>query len=215
MNRLLAFAVMLSVAVFLTGCHSDEKQAAKIHEAVKESAEFEQHFVANQLELYEARKKAQLVYMDLIDLDIHDEDVIHEKIEEANTYTEKQQKLLEEAKENFQKAYEKSVKMEKNIKRIQDEHQKNQASKLLTIMNKRKELMDAFFEDYHENLALQKSFYQHLADGKLSIETLDEQVDEMNKRSQEMGEIMQEFNQYTKQYVEVEKGYYEMNQRKA
>ena len=177
---------------------------------MEKSAEFENNFAANQTDLYETRKNAQLVYIDLISLDINDKDIINQKIDKANTYTKKQQKLLEEAEENFQKAYKKSVTIEKNIKKIKDEDQKNQASKLITIMNERKELIDTFFEDYRENLELQNTFYRHLEDEKFSFENLDEQINDINKRSQDMGEIIQQFNQYTQQYIEVENDYYQM-----
>lgn len=176
-----------------------------------ESAEFENNFATNQTELYEARKSAQLIYVELISLDINDKDIINQKIDKANTCTKKQQKLLEEAEENFQKAYKKSATIEKNIKKIKDEEQKNQASKLITIMNERKKLIDTFFEEYHENLKLQNTFYRHLEDEKFSLKNLDKQINNINKRSQEMGEIIQQFNQYTKQYIEVENDYKQMN----
>jgi ABC-type transporter Mla subunit MlaD len=211
LNRLLAFAIVLSFTVFLTGCHSDEKQADKIHKIMEKSAEFENKFAANQTDLSETRKNAQLVYIDLVSLDINDKDIINQKIDRANTYTKKQLKLLEETEENFQKAYKKSATIEKNIKKIKDDDQKNQASKLITIMNERKKLIDTFFEDYHKNLELQNTFYRHLKDEKFSLENLDEQIKDINKRSQDMGEIIQQFNQYTKQYIEVENDYYQMN----
>ena len=210
MNRL-ALAIVLSFIVFLTGCHSDKKQAAKIHEIMEESAEFENKFAANQTALDETRKNAQLIYIELISLDINDKDIINQTIDKANTYTKKQQKLLEKAEGNFQKAYKKSATIEKNIKKIKDEKQKNQASKLITIMNERKKLIDTFFEEYHETLELQNTFYRHLEDEKFSIENLDKQINDINKRSQDMGEIIQQFNQYTKQYIEVENDYYQMN----
>ena len=78
-------------------------------------------------------------------------------------------------------------------------------------MNERKKLIDTFFEEYHENLELQNTFYRHLEDEKFSIENLDKQINDINKRSQDMGEIIQQFNQYTKQYIEVENDYYQMN----
>lgn len=202
--------VVLSFTIFLSGYQSDEKQAAKIHKIIEKSAEFENDFVANLTVLYETKKNAQLVYNDLISLDINDKDVINQKIDKANTYTEKQQKLLEEAEENFQKAYKMSVTIEKNINKIKDEDQKNQALELITIMNERKKLIDTFFEDYHEKLELQKIFYGHLEGGKFSFENLNEQINHINERSQDMGEIIQQFNQYTKQYMEVENDYYQM-----
>ena len=210
-NRLLiAFAIIISFIFILNGCQSDKKQAAKIQKVMEKSAEFEKSFAASQTELYETRKNARLIYNDLISLDINDKDIINQKIEEGYTYTKIQQKLLEEAEENFQKAYNTSSMIEKNIKKIKDEDQKNQATKLLTIMNERKKLIDTFFGNYRENLKLQNTFYRHFEDEKISLESLNEQIMDINKRTQDMGEIIQEFNQYTEQYIEVENDYYQM-----
>ncbi len=92
---------------------------------MEKSAEFEKDFAANQRDLYETRKNAQLVYNDLISLDINDKDTIAQKIEEGNTYMMKQQGLLEKAEESFQKAYKESITIQENIKKIKDEEQKN------------------------------------------------------------------------------------------
>lgn len=178
---------------------------------MEESAEFENDFAANQTDLNKMRKNEQLVYDDLISLNINDKDILIQKIDEAHTFTKKQEKLLEEAKENFQKAYKKSATIEKHIKMIKEEEQKNQASKLITIMNERKKWIDTFFENYHENLELQNTFYQHLEDENLNFEDLNGLINDINKRSQDMGEIIKQFNQYTKQYIEVENDFYQMN----
>ncbi|KKE80113.1 YkyA family protein [Oceanobacillus caeni] len=211
MNRLIVLTIVLFFSFFLTGCSSDERQATNIHKIMEESAEFEKDFAANEKELNETRKNAQLVYNDLISLDINDKDIIKQKIEEANTYMKKQQALLVEAEENFQKAYKESVTIEENIKKIKDEKQRKQASKLITIMNERKKLMDTFFKDYHENLEIQHRFYEYMEDENFDLKKLDEQINDINEHSQEMGEIIQQFNQYTKQFVQAKNDYYQMN----
>ena len=152
-----------------------------------------------------------MIYLDLIKLDINDQDIIKQNIDKAKTYSQKQQQLLEEATENFEKAYMKAASIDENIKKIKDKDQKKQAEKLFTIMNERKKLIDSFFEHYYENLKLQNSFYRNLEDEKYSLVSLNEQINEINKLSGDMGEIIEQFNQYTKQYVEVEKDFYEMN----
>jgi hypothetical protein len=211
LNRLIVLAIGISFTLILTGCASDEKQATKIYKIMEESAELEKDFSANQTALFETRKNAQLVYNDLISLDINDKDIINQKIEEANTYSKKQQELLAEAKESFLKAYQKSVTIEENIKKIQDEEKKNQASKLITIMNERKKLIDTFFKDYEENLEIQNTFYKDLEEENFNFKKLDEQINDINERSIEMEEIIQQFNKYTKQFTEVQGDYYQMN----
>jgi ABC-type transporter Mla subunit MlaD len=211
LKRLRIFAFVLSIAVFLTGCRSDEKLAADISKSMKESAQFENDFYVNLTNLSETRQNAQLIYLDLIKLDINDQDIIKQKIDKAKTYSQKQQQLLEEATENFEKAYMKAASIGENIKKINDKDQKKQAEKLLAIMNERKKLIDSFFEHYYENLKLQNSFYRNLEDEKYSLVSLNEQINEINKLSGDMGEIIEQFNQYTKQYVKVEKDFYEMN----
>ena len=103
MNRLRTFAIVFSIAVFLTGCRSDEKQAAEIHKIMEESAEFENDFYANLTKLSQTRQNAQLIYLDLIRLDINNQDIIKQKIDKANTYSKKQQQLLEEARRELRK----------------------------------------------------------------------------------------------------------------
>jgi hypothetical protein len=211
LKRLHAFAIVLSIAVFLTGCNSDEKQAANIQKTMEESTQFENIFYDNLTNLTDTRQNAQLIYLDLIKLNIKDQDLIKQKIDKAKTYSQKQQQLLDEAAENFEKAYLKSASIGEYIKMIENADQKKQAEKLITIMNERKKLIDSFFEHYHNNLTLQNSFYRQLEDEKYSLVKLNEQIDEINKLSGEMGKIIQQFNQYTEQYVKVENEYYQMN----
>ena len=176
-----------------------------------ESAQIENDFYVNLTNLAQTRQNAQLIYLDLIKLDINNQDIIKQKIDKAKTYSQKQEQLLEEATENFEKAYMKSASIDENIKKIKDKDQKKQAEKLITIMNERKKLIDSFFEHYDKNLTLQNSFYGHLEDGKYSLVNLNEQINEINKLSGDMGEIIQQFNQYTEQYVKVENEFYQMN----
>ncbi|KAA9023900.1 YkyA family protein [Niallia endozanthoxylica] len=208
---LIAFAIIISMIVILNGCQSDQKQAANIQKTLEKAVEYEKDFAANQTELNEMRKNAQLLYNDLINLDINDKDKINQIIEEGFTYTKKQQQEVEEAKENFQKAYQTSSKIEKHIKKIKHDDQKNQATKLLTVMKERKKLIDSFFENYLENLKIQNTFYQQFKEENINLESLNEQITEINQRTQDMGETIQKFNQYTKQYMEAEKAYFQMN----
>ena len=211
MKRLRTIAIVFSIAVFLTGCRSDEKHTADIHKTMDESAQFENDFYVNLTNLSQTRQNAQLIYLDLIKLDINNQDIIKQKIDKAKTYSQKQEQLLEEATENSEKAYMKSASIDKKIKKIKDKDQKKQAEKLITIMNERKKLIDSFFEHYDKNLTLQNSFYRQLEDGKYSLVKLNEQINEINKLSGDMGEIIQQFNQYTEQYVKVENEFYQMN----
>jgi len=109
LKRLRTFAIVFSIAIFLTGCRSDEKHAADIQKIMDESAQFENDFYVNLTNLSQTRQNAQLIYLDLIKLDINNGDIIKQKIEKAKTYSQKQEQLLEEATENFEKAYMKSA----------------------------------------------------------------------------------------------------------
>lgn len=191
--------------VFLLGCQSDQKQTAKIQKTLVESASFEHHFTANLSDLNETRKSAQSIYVELISLDINDQNQIHQQIDKAQSYTKEQQKLLEEATENFQKAYQMVVTLEEPIQKMKDKKLKKQASKLITMMNERKNVIDSFFENYHKNIETQNTFYQQLADENYHLKNLNELIHEINNRTQSMEAIIQEFNQSTQQYIDLEK----------
>ncbi len=195
----------MSFILILKGCQFDKKQASKIYKIMAKSAEFEKKFAATQLELYETRKNAQALYNELINLTINDKDIINQKVEEGFTFIKEQQQLVKEAEENFTKAYHTLSKIKKNINKIQDEDQKNQATNLVTIMDERKKRIDSFFEDYNESLELQNTFYQQFEDDKIRIDSLTQQINDINIRTQDMGEAIKEFNRYSEQYFEVEK----------
>lgn len=197
---------MVSLVLFLTGC-SDERQAASIFKKMDEAAEFENNFAVKQKDLNESKKEAQELYQKLIELDINDEETMNDVLEKANILVEKQQKLLKEAEENFQIAYEKFITIEQNIEKIKDEQQKNEATKLLTIMNEKKELIDSYFNYYDENLELQDAFYEHVADQDYDLKTLDEQIIKINEHSNEMEEIIEQYNERTEQYIKVANEY--------
>lgn len=211
MKRILAFAVIVSFIFLLTGCPSDEKRAAKIHGKIEESATFENDFVDNQTELYEIRGKARQVYDDLIHLSINDADMISQKIDEAATYREEQEKLLRQSQESFQKAYDKSTEIERNVQKIKDENQKGVALELIRLMNNRKELIDIFFENYRKYLELQSTFYGHIEKEEYGFDSLDEQINDIYESSKEIGEIFQQFNEFTEQYMDKKNDYYQMN----
>lgn len=207
MNRLRAFAIILSVIVFLSGCQSDDRQTAKIQKIIEESTSFENHFTENLSDLFTMKKTAQSVYIELIDLNINDTDSIRQKIKKAQTYTKEQQSLKVEAEENFQKAYQNAITIEKPIKKLKNKDQKNKAEKLFNILNERQKIMDSFFKDYHHLLDLQHTFYQHLANENFHLENLNDLIQQINERNQNMNEYIQQFNQYTKQYIEAEKDF--------
>lgn len=209
-KHLFVFVVILCCIIFLAGCHSDEKQAAKIQEKMVDSTSYEAAFASNQADLNEYKVKEQTSYNDLIDLDIQDEDVIRQKSDNANTYLEIQEELIDEAKKNFQKAYEKSASIKKDVKEIKDKGQKKQALNLLNTMSERKELIDTFFDDYRDQLKRFINFYDLLEDDDLSVDNLDNQIKEINEHSHDLEDVIELFNQSTIQYSKLEEDYYKM-----
>ncbi|MEN1967520.1 YkyA family protein [Lentibacillus sp. N15] len=210
MKRILVLGCMILLIAMVSGCHADEKQAAEIYKKMEKSASLEEEFAANQKELDENREKEQAVYEELIALDITDADTIEQKLRDAQKYTDSQQQLLEDTKQNFQTAYKHSTKVEVNLKKIRDSKQKKQVTKLLKLMNDRKQLIDSFFAEYQDQLDRQKTFYQQLEDKKFSADKLDQQIETMNEQSQEMEKLIQQFNQSTKQYNQTEEAYYKL-----
>lgn len=207
-KRFFVFVAILCCIVFLAGCYSDEKQAAEIQDKMEESASYEESFASNQEDLNEYREKEQSTYNDLIDLDIQDEDVIQQKLDDAGTYLEKQEKLIDEAKENFQRGYVKSASIKENVKKIKDKDQKKQASDILNVMNERKKIIDTFFDDYRAQLKRFNDFYDRLEDGDFNVDDLDNQIKEINEHSQDMEDVIELFNQNTRQYSKIENDYY-------
>lgn len=210
MNRFIVLVFFVISILFLTGCSTDARQAATIHKTLEESAALENGFIAKQENLMEIKADARELYNDLVNLHINDQDTIQEKLEEANTLIEKQEKLLKEAEENFQTAYEKLITIEENIEKIKDHEQKNQALELLTVIEERKALIDSYFENYHKSLKVQQAFYQNIKDENYNMKTLDGQIHDINERNQDMEKMIEQFNQYTKQFLKEADDYKQM-----
>lgn len=209
-KRLILFLIVVCFLLFLTGCPSDDKHSKKINNKIKETAELEKDFVENQEELNKVREKAQQVYNDLINLDIKNTDVIHQKIKEANTYTKKQLDLIEKAEDNFQKAYKEHALIEKSINKIKNKEQRKQASKLLSIMEQRKNSIEVFFEDYRTKLDIQNTFYRQLDEDRPRVENLSEQIFHINECNKGIEEAIQRFNKHTEQYNQAKNEYFQV-----
>lgn len=200
--------MILGLFTFLSGCQSDHKQAAEIHEKMEESASFEEKFVANQKQLDDTRKRVQEIYQDVQSLDFNDIDAIKQRVGDHELSMEKQQ--LNEAEENFQTAYSKLMAIKENIELIQDEDQKKQTTKLVTLMNSRKKLMENFFDTYRNQLKSQSSFFEHLEQDKFELDKLEGEIDVINEDSLHMSEVVEQFNEITEQYNKVMIDYFKM-----
>ncbi len=210
MKQLFAAVILLCFTAFLAGCHSDEKQAVQIHDKLEKAVADEEAFVSSQKELDAYRKKEQEVYNDLSNLDIRDQDEIKQRLHDAGKYTQKQKQFVQEAEENFQNAYDKSVSIKKNVKKIKDKDEKKQAEILLKVVKERKKLIDHFFDEFQDQLKLLASFYDHFDEDKSSVDELDDQIGKINKYSEDMEVAINRFNRYTGQYNRIKEDYYRM-----
>lgn len=200
--------MILGLFTILSGCQSDHKQAAEIHGKMEESESFEEKFVSNQKDLDVNRKRVQEIYYDVLSLDSNDTDAIKQRVGDYDISMEKQQ--LNEAEENFQTAFSKLMSIDENIELIKDAAQKKQATKLMTLMNNRKKLMENFFDTYRDLLNSQSTFFANLEQGKFELNTLEDEIDAINKDSIHMSEVVEQFNQVTEQYNKVMYDYFKM-----
>lgn len=208
MKRLVFLVMILGLFTFLSGCQSDHKQAAEIHGKMEESASFEEKFVENQKELDINRKRVQEIYHDVLSLDSNDADAIKQRVGDHEISTEKQQ--LNEAEENFQTAFSKLMSIDENIELIKDADQKKQATKLMTLMNNRKKLMENYFDTYRDQLKSQSIFFDQLEQGKFELDKLEGEIDAINEDRLHMSEVVEQFNEITEQYNKVMIDYFKM-----
>ncbi|VDG98099.1 Putative cell-wall binding lipoprotein [Lysinibacillus sphaericus] len=208
MKRVVFLVMILGLFTFLSGCQSDHKQASEIHGKMEESASFEEKFVENQKELDINRKRVQEIYHDVLSLDSNDTDSIKQRVGDHEISKEKQQ--LNEAEENFQTAFSKLMSIDENIELIKDADQKKQATKLMTLMNNRKKLMEKFFDTYRDQLNSQTTFFGNLEQGKFELNTLEDEIDAINEDSIHMSEVVEQINQVTEQYNKVMNDYFKM-----
>ncbi|MBY0097968.1 YkyA family protein [Mesobacillus maritimus] len=210
LKLLIILIVIVILGVIFIQYQSNDNQATKIQEIMEKSSSFEREFIENQKELDQYRQKSHAVYSEVIHLEVKDKDLIIQKLEDVNEYIRIKDKLLKEAEESFLKSYNEATSIKEHVKELKDEDQKNQATKLVNLINERKKVLDPFFDDYQEQLTLQTSLYQQMIDGNFDFGKLDEMISDINVYSKEMAEIIQQFNEYSKQSKKVENDFYKM-----
>lgn len=197
----------------IAGCHSDAEQSVEIQSKMANAISHEEDFRANYDDLKTYREKEQSIYHDIIKSDIQDnDDSIQQKLDNAAAYLNKQKDLINKAREHFQDAYEQVLTIEKNIEKIEDEKQKKQATKILTVMKDRRDQMASFFDNYQDQLQRLGRFYDQLQhqDDPFHIEELEKEIQTINDHNHDMKDTIQQFNQKTGVYNETKKNYYKM-----
>lgn len=210
MLRLRIIGCMILFLVVLVGCQTDAKQAGVIYQKTEKAASYESDFSKDQQTLNETKDKEQEIYTDILNLDVTNTEKLNEKADKAMNYIEKQQELITKAQEQFDHSYDVLKTIKENTNGIDDKEKRDKVEEMGDLMNKRKTLIDAYFEDYQKKLDLHDSFYAKFEEEDMDADELDEQIDTMNKQQQNLEKLIEQFNQTTDQYNQAKGDYYQL-----
>lgn len=215
-RRIGAFGLMIVAIYFIASLyiqHKEQKRIEEITQALEESAQFEKIFANNQQELSNAGLEEIKLYDQLMSYQVDHGKDIKKTAKEALSSIEKQQKHLEESKENFSKAYTTMASIQPISKKVRNFKQARIVSSIEKLNEERYQLYLTYTENYHSVIALNQKLYGQIEEQNFNEKELDEQIKEINQLYKKLHQQEKQFNQYTTEFNKEKKQYYQLTKR--
>ncbi|WP_188456475.1 YkyA family protein [Virgibacillus oceani] len=199
--------IILMASFALSGCNHDAELAEKIHTKLEKSAQLEKAFTQDQQNLLKLSQKEKLTYDEIGSLTIAQDRELKRKIDEAEEYNANMTQLLQDTKESFDEAYRQVLTIHPAVNKIEQPEEKNQANKLIKLMEKRHDEMGHYYKQYTELLQLNHGLYDLIREEEVNPDEIDDQIAAINQANNEMLKTEKQFNQYTNKYNKAKKKY--------
>ncbi|MGE8203915.1 YkyA family protein [Heyndrickxia sp. NPDC080065] len=198
---ILAFAIITSIVMVLTGCQSANKDVANIYLHLEKAAKMESNLVNQQNELADLLKKEQKIYTNILSVTVNNKKM-DGMLEEATNLVGKRKLLLKKEKRSFQQSYKEVSQINTLIKKIEDKDLQQKAEKVAEIMNNRYKTYNKIYNKSMQEIKSNQDLYTLLLQKNSHLEKYDKQIKQMNKQTKEIKVLQNHFNKYTKEYNE-------------
>ncbi|MGA9288581.1 MAG: YkyA family protein [Anaerobacillus sp.] len=209
MKRVIIICFSISLVLIVSGCHEAEKRAGHIYQGLEKSAEIEKEFAEQHVASVKASQEEQSLYKEIISLEMDQEEQIKQNTRDAQELNTKEKQYLYESKKKFDQAYETFSEIKSPVSHIKHIKVKEQATTVIELMEKRRELFESYYDHYLEVIKLNGQFYEQLQNEELKVSEMSQQIKKINANYLAMKEKQQQFNQNTKQYNKVKSKYYQ------
>ncbi|WP_162595900.1 YkyA family protein [Bacillus sp. CGMCC 1.16541] len=196
------------VTCMLTACSESSLPELDVYESFEEIVAEEKAFSSQQEPLTELEKKEKELYDEMISLGMKEQEQVKKVASRASKVVSEREKRIEKEKKSIDKSYYKSLELEAEIKKIEDQQVKKEARKLIILMNERYVAYENLYMFYKEGIELDKELYALFQNEGVTLDELEGQITEINNTYEKIINANEEFNRKTQEYNEKKQQFY-------
>jgi hypothetical protein len=209
LKRPILWIVLLVVLIILSGCLNQKTTAEKMYEVMEKVVLEETTFENQQSPLVQAEKEEKQLYDQIISLGMKEYEQILKLADEALLLVEKRKALMANETESIEKSEVEFKKLLPYIEKLDEPTLKKDAKKLYKIMLQRYKLHENLHQAYLDATKLDTELYQMFKRKDLSMEDLENQINQINIKYEEIFEINKQFNLNTEEYNDLKLVFYQ------
>ncbi|GEK57258.1 hypothetical protein CHL76_02860 [Marinococcus halophilus] len=208
MNKKITGAAVITLsAVMLSACGSPE---GNIQNHWSEAAGAEEEFPEKDKKLTQLAKEEQNVFENLTSYENEEQKKIKSSIEKAVSSVKERKELMEEEKEEINKAYDEAMEAGEPINNLENEKMTKKAQQAQRAMEKRNEAFNSVHGAYTEAADKEIEMYESFTDENLELESLEKHLDKINSSYKKVESFRDSFNTETKSFNEAKNVFGEM-----
>lgn len=201
--------IIVGCLILLTGCLNRQTTPEKMHEVMEQVVLAEEVFEQQQAPIVDAEKKEKELYDRIISLGMKEYEQIVVLAEEALSLVEQRKTLMAAESESMAKSKQQFEKLHPFINELEEPDLREDAKELFEIMEERYSLHNELQNEYTAALKLDKELYQLFKLKELSMEQLENQINQINVIYSKIYSINEKFNQKTEQYNDLKLKFYQ------
>lgn len=206
MKKLHTVVFFLTISIIITGCSSAEKN---IFQTIEATAMKEEQFEKQQEPIKKLETEEKALYDEIMDIGMNDIDHIVSLADEALANLNKREEYINKEKESLIASKKEFAKTADHIKKIKDEQLKEQAKQLDKIMNDRFDAYDQLYTAYLNGLTEDRKIYEMVKDQELTIDDLQNQIEQSNKVYETVYDLNKLFNEETEKFNQAKLKFYQ------
>jgi hypothetical protein len=208
-RTLLCLLLLVVALIVLSGCLNQKTTPEKMYEVMEKVVLEETTFENQQSPLVQAEKKEKQLYDQIISLGMKEHEQIVKLADEALLLVEERKTLMASETASIEKSEVQFEKLLPYIEKLEEPSLKKDAKKLYEVMIKRYRLHEDLSLAYSQALQFDQELYQLFKRKDLSMEELENQINQINEIYENIYEINEQFNGNTEEYNDLKLLFYQ------
>jgi cobalamin biosynthesis protein CbiD len=199
-------ALIVSIGL-LSGCGNSATET--IYQHLEKAVELEEPFVSQQQSLQEAEEKEYQLYEKMIALGTEEMDELSNLSDQALESVSEREQLMESEKESVEQSKEEFDQIQSAISDLDREDLQDLVNQLEEEMNARYSSYGELYDHYIAAIEEDRKLFTIIKDEELTMDSLQEQIDQVNQQYDLVHEKKEVFNQHTQSYNKLKRSFYE------